>query len=107
MAVKPFDHRPCNLQTGAIGLITWLLGGYEAARLEHFLLTIGYFLFFVVHITQVVKAGWNNFRAMVTGFEVVNVSEPSPALQVTTAVPAAAPPASPQPTPSSTAGAAT
>ena len=27
--------------------------------------------FFVVHIAQVIRAGWNNFRAMVTGFEVV------------------------------------
>lgn len=46
------------------------LGGYEAVRLEHFILTIGYVLFFVIHIVQVIKAGWNNFRAMVTGFEV-------------------------------------
>jgi thiosulfate reductase cytochrome b subunit len=58
------------------GWLTWLLGGYEAARLEHFLLTIGYVLFFVVHITQVIKAGWNNFRAMVTGFEVIEVGDP-------------------------------
>jgi thiosulfate reductase cytochrome b subunit len=57
----------------------WLctgLGGYEAARIEHFLLTIGYVLFFVVHVVQVILAGWNNFRAMVAGFEVVNVPEP-------------------------------
>jgi len=47
-----------------------LLGGYEAARLEHFLLTVGYVLFFLVHIAQVIRAGWNNFRAMVTGYEV-------------------------------------
>jgi hypothetical protein len=26
----------------------------------------------VIHITQVILAGWNNFRSMVTGFEVVN-----------------------------------
>ena len=47
-----------------------LCGGYEAARLEHFVLTLGYVLFFVVHIVQVALAGWNNFRAMVAGFEV-------------------------------------
>jgi hypothetical protein len=41
------------------------------ARLEHFALTIGYVLFFVIHITQVVRAGWSNFRAMVIGVEVV------------------------------------
>lgn len=51
--------------------LTALLGGYEAARLEHFCLAAGYVLFFLVHITQVVRAGWNNFRAMVTGFEIV------------------------------------
>jgi len=25
-----------------------------------------------VHIAQVIKTGWNNFQAMVTGVEVVN-----------------------------------
>jgi thiosulfate reductase cytochrome b subunit len=48
---------------------TGLLGGYELARLEHFCLTLGYVVFFVIHISQVIRAGWNNFRAMVTGFE--------------------------------------
>ncbi|MGH9838570.1 MAG: cytochrome b/b6 domain-containing protein [Blastocatellia bacterium] len=52
-----------------------LLGGYEWARWEHFWLTIGYVLFFVVHVGQVIKAGWNNFRAMITGYEVVTVKE--------------------------------
>jgi thiosulfate reductase cytochrome b subunit len=55
--------------------LTSLLGGYSWARLEHFALTIGYVLFFVVHITQVIRAGWNNFRAMVTGYELVVVKE--------------------------------
>jgi thiosulfate reductase cytochrome b subunit len=54
------------------GWLTTMLGGYAAARVEHFLLTLGYVLFFVVHIAQVIRAGWNNFRAMVTGFEVVD-----------------------------------
>ncbi|MGN6568728.1 MAG: cytochrome b/b6 domain-containing protein [Flavipsychrobacter sp.] len=52
----------------------WLcaaLGGYEAARVEHFILMIGYCLFFLMHVVQVILSGWNNFRAMVTGFEVV------------------------------------
>jgi thiosulfate reductase cytochrome b subunit len=53
---------------------TWLCGGYEAARAEHFILTIGYVLFFLIHITQVIKTGWNNFQAMVTGFEVFKTS---------------------------------
>ena len=50
--------------------VTWLCGGYEAARAGHFILTIGYVLFFLVHIAQVIKTGWNNFQAMITGFEV-------------------------------------
>jgi thiosulfate reductase cytochrome b subunit len=56
--------------------LTGLLGGYAWARAEHFMLTIGYVLFFLIHITQVVRAGWNNFRAMVTGYELVPVKEP-------------------------------
>lgn len=50
--------------------IARLLGGYQAARLEHFLLTMGYLFFFLVHISQVIRAGWNNFRAMITGYEI-------------------------------------
>ncbi|MBI4470254.1 MAG: cytochrome b/b6 domain-containing protein [Acidobacteria bacterium] len=52
-----------------------LLGGYQAARFEHFWLTIGYVLFIIVHVIQVFRAGWNNFRAMITGFEVVPMEE--------------------------------
>jgi thiosulfate reductase cytochrome b subunit len=51
--------------------LTGVLGGYAWARAEHFALTIGYVLFFLIHITQVVRAGWNNFRAMVAGHELV------------------------------------
>lgn len=61
-----------------LGWLTAMLGGYPAARLEHFALTVGYVLFFVIHITQVIRAGWNNFRAMVIGVEVVPDREPSP-----------------------------
>lgn len=53
------------------GWLTWLLGGYEAARREHFLVMLAFAGFFLLHVTQVVRAGWNNFRAMVAGFEVV------------------------------------
>ena len=55
--------------------LTGLLGGYGWARWEHFWLTVGYVLFFLVHITQVVRAGWNNFRAMVSGYELVREPE--------------------------------
>lgn len=52
--------------------LSWLatlFGGYQTARLIHFWLTIGYVLFFFLHVTQVVLAGWNNFRAMIIGWE--------------------------------------
>lgn len=55
--------------------VSWLiqlLGGYPAARVEHFALTVGYVGFFFIHIAQVVRAGWNNFRSMVTGYELVD-----------------------------------
>jgi thiosulfate reductase cytochrome b subunit len=54
--------------------LTNLLGGYGWARWEHFWLTIGYVLFFIVHVAQVVRAGWNNFRSMIGGYEVVTVT---------------------------------
>lgn len=49
------------------GTLTSLLGGYEWARIEHFTLTILFTLFFLVHIIQVIFAGWNNFQSMITG----------------------------------------
>ncbi|MEP7230845.1 MAG: cytochrome b/b6 domain-containing protein [Ginsengibacter sp.] len=52
-------------------LLVAALGGYEWARAEHFILTILFTLFFFVHIVQVVLAGWNNFRSMVTGLDVL------------------------------------
>jgi thiosulfate reductase cytochrome b subunit len=58
-------------------LITQALGGYEMARWFHFWLTMGYCVFFVIHISQVAKAGWNNFRAMVSGYEILPASKPS------------------------------
>jgi len=61
--------------------LTWLCGGYHWARMEHFILTIGYVLFFLIHITQVLLAGWNNFRSVVSGFEIVD-QKPSPLLNV-------------------------
>jgi thiosulfate reductase cytochrome b subunit len=58
-----------------VAWLTGLLGGYPAARFEHFLLTLGYVLFFVIHIAQVIRAGWNNFRSMVSGYELVALEE--------------------------------
>jgi thiosulfate reductase cytochrome b subunit len=47
-----------------------LFGGYQGARLVHFTGTMILIAFFVVHVLQVVRAGWNNFRGMVTGYEI-------------------------------------
>lgn len=58
-----------------IAWLTALFGGYGFARFIHFWLTIGYCAFFVVHVLQVARAGWNNFRAMVTGYELVTTDE--------------------------------
>ena len=55
-----------------LGWLTAAFGGYQGARFLHFWLTVGYVVFFVVHVAQVVRAGWNNFRAMVVGVEVVD-----------------------------------
>jgi thiosulfate reductase cytochrome b subunit len=54
----------------SLGLVTTLCGGYQTARWLHFWLTIGFCLFFVVHVTHVLRAGWNNLRSMITGAEV-------------------------------------
>ncbi|MDQ2776540.1 MAG: cytochrome b/b6 domain-containing protein [Acidobacteriota bacterium] len=55
--------------------LTALFGGYRGARFTHFYLTIGYLVFFVIHIAQVARAGWNNFRGMVIGYELVKDNE--------------------------------
>ena len=58
--------------------LTTLLGGYEWARWEHFWVMVFFVLFFVVHVVQVALAGWNNFRSMVSGYEVVKTDEKLP-----------------------------
>jgi len=73
-----------SLVTGAaiykpvqLNWLVWLCGGYHLARIIHFVLTIGFVLFFVIHIVQVILAGWNNFRSVISGFEIVK-DEPKP-----------------------------
>lgn len=46
-----------------------LLGGYSSARFIHFLCMSGLSLFILIHLIQVARAGWNNFRSMVAGYE--------------------------------------
>ena len=55
--------------------LSWLcsmLGGYAWARAEHFIITILFVLFFLIHIIQVMIAGWKNFSSMITGFETLS-----------------------------------
>jgi thiosulfate reductase cytochrome b subunit len=52
-------------------LLRAILGGYEVARAIHFSIAVGFVGFFGLHIVQVIRAGWNCFQAMVTGFEIV------------------------------------
>jgi len=68
----------------------WLcafFGGYETARVIHFILTIGYCLFFLIHIFQVIRTGWNNFRSIITGFEVVRIESLQTEVMQTEALP--------------------
>jgi len=55
--------------------LTHLFFGYTVARFIHFWTTMGFLAFFVIHVGQVVKTGWNNFRGMVTGYELVTPEE--------------------------------
>jgi thiosulfate reductase cytochrome b subunit len=57
--------------------LTTILGGYEVARFFHFWLTMGFVGFFVVHVVQVALAGWNNFRSMVSGYELAPIESES------------------------------
>jgi thiosulfate reductase cytochrome b subunit len=59
--------------------LAWLvrvLGGYTAARRIHFYVTLALMAFFVVHLVQVARAGWNQARAMITGLERVDHEDP-------------------------------
>ena len=58
-------HKPVQLSW-----LTASVGGYEAARLFHYLIAVAFVAFFLVHVAQVARAGWNKFRAMITGWEV-------------------------------------
>jgi thiosulfate reductase cytochrome b subunit len=56
-----------------LSLLTTLMGGYESARFIHWLVTIGFLAFFVIHLLQVARAGFGNFWSMVTGYELIEV----------------------------------
>ncbi|WP_309715437.1 cytochrome b/b6 domain-containing protein [Armatimonas sp.] len=54
-----------------LGWLAVPFGGYQGARLIHFIVTCLFVAFFFVHVSQVARAGWNNFRAMITGWEML------------------------------------
>ena len=58
--------------------LTSALGGYEWARWEHYWLTVGYVVFFLIHVGQVIRAGWNNFRSMISGYEIIHETKAVP-----------------------------
>jgi thiosulfate reductase cytochrome b subunit len=58
-----------------LSLVVSMFGGYETARLIHFVCSISFIVFFVVHIIQVIRAGWGNFTSMLTGYEVQEESD--------------------------------
>ncbi len=68
--------------------LTSLLGGYEWARFVHFWLMVLFVLFFVVHVIQVILAGWANFRSMITGHDFVEAKEKSESQPTTEGEPA-------------------
>ena len=46
------------------------LSSNNSVDLQQYYSMIGFLLFIVTHIIQVARAGWNNFRAMVAGYEI-------------------------------------
>ncbi len=55
--------------------LTNLFGGYERARAIHFLMTAGLLAFFGIHIVQVMRSGFSNFWAMVTGYKLTDAAD--------------------------------
>lgn len=46
-----------------------MFGGYTPARWIHFFMAWTFIAFFIVHVIQVLRSGWNSLRAMITGWE--------------------------------------
>ena len=51
------------------GWLAWLFGGYDTARIWHFVCAGGLVLFFAGHLLMVVIAGWANFISIITGWK--------------------------------------
>ncbi len=50
-----------------LSVVAGLFGGYDAARVWHFMVMAAIVLFFFGHLLMVALAGWNNFLSMLTG----------------------------------------
>jgi Ni/Fe-hydrogenase b-type cytochrome subunit len=49
--------------------LTWMMGGFQLARLWHFLIMWAMLAFVCGHLVMVVLHGWNNFVSMLTGWK--------------------------------------
>jgi thiosulfate reductase cytochrome b subunit len=49
--------------------LTWCFGGYDTARVWHFLFTAAFVLFTFGHLFMVAIAGWQNFLSIFTGYK--------------------------------------
>jgi thiosulfate reductase cytochrome b subunit len=58
-----------------LSALLWPFGGYEGARFVHFVVMLLLVAFAFLHVLQVARAGWNHFRAMVAGYEVIHDEE--------------------------------
>lgn len=52
-----------------LGMLAFVMGGYEGARFIHFFCLHALGFFILVHVIQVIRAGWKNFKPMLTGDE--------------------------------------
>jgi thiosulfate reductase cytochrome b subunit len=55
-----------------------LFGGRHTAHAIHKLLMFGIVAFVIVHVAQVIRAGWPSLRSMISGYDVVPASGTSP-----------------------------
>jgi thiosulfate reductase cytochrome b subunit len=46
-----------------------LFGGYDTARVWHFIFAAGFVFFFAGHMLMVIIAGWSNFLSIITGWK--------------------------------------
>ncbi len=51
------------------GWLAWIFGGYDTARIWHFLFAGGFVFFFAGHLLMVIIAGWSNFFSIITGWK--------------------------------------